>query len=99
MPGESLSNVMIVKLPFAVPAEPLLQARLDDIRAKGGNPFMDYQLPESILKFKQGFGRLVRRQSDKGIVVILDPRITRKPYGRLFLKALPDCPVEIITEP
>lgn len=99
VPGESLSNVMIVKLPFAVPAEPLLQARLDDIRAKGGNPFMDYQLPESILKFKQGFGRLVRRQSDKGIVVILDPRITRKPYGRLFLKALPDCPVEIITEP
>ena len=99
VPGESLSNLMIAKLPFSVPDEPLLQARLEQIRLNGGNPFFDYQLPEAILKFKQGFGRLIRTKHDKGIVVILDPRITKKPYGKKFLNALPNCPIENVTEP
>ncbi len=93
VPGEALSNVIIVKLPFAVPDRPVIQARLEQIRLRGGNPFMDYQLPQAVLKFKQGFGRLIRSNQDRGIVVVLDPRIVRKRYGRLFLDSLPDCQV------
>lgn len=94
VPGEALSNVIIVKLPFAVPNEPVLEARIERIQQRGGNPFMELQIPEAILKFRQGVGRLIRSRTDTGIVVILDPRVHTKSYGRLFLRALPDCEVE-----
>jgi ATP-dependent DNA helicase DinG len=92
VPGDALSNVIITRLPFSVPTHPLLEARLEDIRRRGGNPFRDYQVPEAVIKLKQGFGRLIRTKSDRGIVVILDPRVLTKPYGRIFLNSLPDCP-------
>jgi len=96
VPGEALSNVMIVRLPFAVPDQPLLAGRLEQIQQQGGNPFRDYQLPSAIIKFKQGFGRLIRSKTDTGIVVILDARILNKSYGPQFLAAIPKCKIEIV---
>ncbi len=92
VPGEALSNVIITKLPFSVPSHPLIQARCDRIKALGGNPFFDYSLPEAVLKFRQGAGRLIRSRDDRGIIVVLDSRVVTKRYGRMFVNSLPEYP-------
>ncbi|PYI70890.1 MAG: ATP-dependent helicase [Verrucomicrobia bacterium] len=96
VPGEALSNVIITRLPFAVPDHPLIEAKLELIEGRGGDPFTEYSLPEAILKLRQGVGRLIRTKNDRGIIVVLDNRIVTKAYGRAFMQALPKCPVEII---
>lgn len=89
--GEALRCVIIVKLPFKVPSEPIIQARTEAIAAKGGDPFMEYSLPNAIVKFKQGFGRLIRTKRDRGCIVCLDTRLLTKRYGQEFLDSLPPC--------
>jgi ATP-dependent DNA helicase DinG len=98
VPGEALSNVIITRLPFAVPDHPLTASRLEAIEERGGNPFMEYSVPEAVLKLRQGVGRLIRTQKDHGIAVILDNRILTKQYGRIFLDALPPAPRVIARE-
>jgi ATP-dependent DNA helicase DinG len=95
VPGESLRNVIITRLPFLVPNQPVVEAKIESIKNKGGNPFNEFQLPNAILKFKQGFGRLIRTKSDKGLVVVLDPRIHSKYYGKNFINSLPKCKIRI----
>ena len=89
VPGEALSNVIVTKIPFESPGNPLVEARIEDITARGGNAFRDYSLPEAVLKFRQGIGRLIRSKTDTGIVTILDSRVTNKFYGARFMYALP----------
>jgi len=89
-PGDSLKLVIICKLPFRVPTDPIIKARIEAIEKNGGNPFMDLSLPEAAMKLKQGFGRLMRRKTDHGIVLILDPRIIRKRYGPILMGTLPE---------
>lgn len=91
VPGPSLSNLIVTRLPFTVPAEPVFQARMEELSSRGENPFYSLQVPQAILRFKQGFGRLIRNKRDKGVVLILDKRLVTKRYGRLFLEALPSC--------
>ena len=89
VPGAALEILLITKLPFDVPSEPIIQAKAEMIEKQGGNPFMEYTIPEAVIKFRQGFGRLIRSKSDYGAVLVLDNRIVKKMYGRVFLESLP----------
>jgi len=91
--GAALSCVIIDKLPFAAPGDPVLQARLDALREQGHDPFRDYQLPQAVITLKQGVGRLIRDAADTGVLVLCDPRLTSRGYGRVFIASLPDMPV------
>ena len=93
--GKALSNVIITKLPFAVPDHPVIEARIEDIKKRGGDAFLEYNLPEAVLKFKQGFGRLIRSKSDTGVIAVLDSRIINKFYGKAFLNSIPECDIII----
>jgi len=93
IPGESLSLVVIDKLPFEVPSDPVIMARVNRVRAAGGNPFFDFQVPRAVLGLRQGVGRLMRRGSDRGVMAVLDVRLFSKGYGRRFLRSLPPSPL------
>ena len=90
--GKSLSCVIIDKLPFASPGDPVMQARIDAIKRNGGHAFMDFQVPQAVIALKQGVGRLIRDVNDYGVVMIGDPRLKQKSYGRIFLNSLPAMP-------
>jgi len=95
VPGDSLRNVIITKLPFDVPDHPVIEAKIEAIEQRGGKPFIEFSLPGAILKFRQGIGRLIRNKTDRGIVVILDSRVLSKTYGKQFLNSLPECEVVV----
>src|SRR5690606_8769529 len=89
VPGPALSQVIIDRLPFSSPADPLHRARMKAVESGGGDPFTDYQIPAAALHFKQGFGRLIRSRRDRGIASVLDPRLVKRGYGRTLLESLP----------
>ena len=93
VPGNPLRGLVIPKLPFRVPTEPITAARVEAIEARGGNAFTSYMLPHAAIRLKQGFGRLIRSRLDHGAVLLLDPRVATKPYGRYLLESLPPAPV------
>lgn len=93
VPGRALEQVIIARLPFKVPTEPVLEARAEAIEQAGGDPFIEYTVPQAVIRFRQGFGRLIRNRTDRGVVLILDSRVVRRGYGRMFLASLPDVPV------
>ncbi len=89
VPGDSLSQVIIVKLPFSVPNDPVFAARSEAVEKRGGSPFMELSVPQAVIKFRQGFGRLIRRSDDKGVIIVLDRRIVEKKYGKIFTSSVP----------
>ena len=94
--GANLSLLVIIRLPFAPPGTPTLEAKFEQIRREGGNPFREYSLPQAVIRFKQGFGRLIRSQDDYGVCCVLDQRIWhKKSYGKHFLNSLPNLPTKI----
>jgi ATP-dependent DNA helicase DinG len=94
LPGDILKYLVMVKLPFPVPGEPLYQAKEDLLKAEGLNPFYNLALPQAVIKFRQGFGRLIRSKKDKGLIILFDRRVKSRSYGHKFLDSLPEgCPV------
>lgn len=96
VPGRALEQVIIARLPFKVPSDPIVEARAESIAKEGKDPFMEFTVPEAVIRFRQGFGRLIRQKTDRGAVLILDSRVVTRGYGRLFLNSLPNVPIEVI---